>query len=240
MSSLRHFALSRNFDFLLFRFPVYIVHLFTDKGENEMNSKLFVKSVSLLTLLLPAITGNFARAAAPLKKQAAAPAGIILKNQPNSGAVNFLAVGKPSMLKIHGTAKGPVADLSLAGAQLKGSITFELDKLDTGIDLRTHHMKEKYLQVKDYPQAKLTLVDAPVDSAFANNLTNGGDNKFQGSLALHGKVHDISGTFTAKDGLVLAKFPLTLSDYAIDVPKYLGITVAKTVDVDVELPLRKE
>ncbi|HEY8278965.1 MAG TPA: YceI family protein [Bdellovibrionota bacterium] len=167
-------------------------------------------------------------------------AAVPLKNQPGSGKVEFLAVGRPSMLKIHGNAAGPEAALTAAGHQLKGAIEFSLDKLDTGISLRNEHMKEKYLQVKEHPKAKLTLVDAPVDPSFEKDLSNASEKSFRGKLSLHGKEKEVSGTYTAKGGVVQAKFPITLSDFGIDVPKYLGITVADTVNVDVELPLRKE
>ncbi|MGZ3702842.1 MAG: YceI family protein [Bdellovibrionota bacterium] len=168
-----------------------------------------------------------------------ATAAVPLKNTPGSGTVEFLAVGRPSMLKIHGTATGPNATLSLDGTQLKGAVDFEMDKLDTGISLRTEHMKEKYLQVKQYPKSTLTLLDAPVDADFAKSLSNGGEKKFRGKLNLHGKDHEVNGTYTAENGDIKAKFPVTLEDYGIDVPKYLGITVANTVDVNVEIPVKK-
>jgi polyisoprenoid-binding protein YceI len=160
-----------------------------------------------------------------------------LKNDAGTGKVEFLAVGRPSMLKIHGTADGPTANLADDGKQLKGSIDFDMSKLDTGIAMRTEHMKEKYLQVKEYPKATLTLTDAPVDAAFEKSLTSG-EKSFKGKLSLHGKEHEVNGSYTAENGLVKAKFPLTLTDYAIDVPKYLGVTVANTVDVSVEIPLK--
>jgi polyisoprenoid-binding protein YceI len=160
-------------------------------------------------------------------------------NAPGTGNVEFLAVGKPSALKIHGNGAKPEAKLSLDGTQLKGAIEVDLDKLDTGIDLRTRHMKEKYLEVAQFPKATLTLADAPVDAGFAQSLTNSGEKKFRGKLSLHGKEKEVIGTYTAENGTVKAKFPLTLSDFGINLPKYLGITVADTVDVDVEVPLKK-
>lgn len=170
---------------------------------------------------------------------AASAAGIALQNPAGSGMVEFLAIGKPSALKIHGTGASPDAKLSLDKSQLKGSIEFQMDKLDTGISLRTEHMKEKYLQVKEYPKSKLTLLDAPVDADFSKTLSNSGEKKFRGTLSLHGKEKEVAGTYTAQNGDVKAKFPITLSDFGIDVPKYLGITVADTVAVDVEVPLKK-
>lgn len=187
-----------------------------------------LKLALALSLLLPSLS------------IAAAEKPLALKSDPGASKVTFLAVGRPSMLKIHGTASsGPAADLKVEGAQLKGAVDFDMDKLDTGIAMRTTHMKEKYLQVKDHPKAKLTLVDAPVDAGFATSLTNSGEKPFKGMLALHGKEKEVSGTFTAKDGVVQAKFPIKLTDFAIDIPSYLGVTVADMVDVAVDLPLKK-
>lgn len=171
---------------------------------------------------------------------AAAEKSIPLISQAGAGKVTFLAVGRPSMLKIHGTAAaGPESSFQLESGQIKGSAQMDMDKLDTGIDLRTRHMKEKYLQVKDHPKATLKLLHAPVDSGFVTSLSNSGENPFKGTLSLHGLEKEVSGTFTAKDGLVQAKFPIKLSDFSIEVPTYLGITVADIVDVTVELPLKK-
>lgn len=185
----------------------------------------------LLSLLLPTIA---LAAAAPAKE------AVVLKADPSASKVTFLAVGKPSMLKIHGTASaGPAGDLKLEGNQLRGAVEMDMDKLDTGIELRTQHMKEKYLQVKEHPKAKLTLTDAAVDEGFAKSLSNAGEKPFKGKLQLHGKEQPVEGTYTAKDGQVQAKFPIKLSDFAIDIPSYLGVTVADMVDVAVELPLKK-
>lgn len=162
-----------------------------------------------------------------------------LTNTAGSGSVEFLAVGKPSALKIHGTASGPEAKLSLDGTKLLGAVDFQMEKLDTGISLRTEHMKNKYLEVQQYPKSTLTLLDAPVDADFAKTLSNKGEKDFRGKLSLHGKEKEVNGKYTAENGVVKAKFPITLSDFAIDVPKYLGITVADNVDVSVEVPLKK-
>ncbi len=171
---------------------------------------------------------------------ASASAAIPLKSNAGEGTVNFLAVGRPSMLKIKGEAKGPEAKLNLDGEKLSGAISFSLEKLDTGIALRNEHMKEKYLEVKTHPTATLTLTDVAVDPAFGLSLTNGSEKPFRGKLALHGKEQEVNGTYTASAGNIIATFPLKLSDFAIDIPSYLGVKVAEDVAVSVELPLRKE
>lgn len=156
------------------------------------------------------------------------------------GSVNFLAVGKPSMLKIHGKAPGPKSNFQLENGMLKGVAEFSLDSLDTGIELRNQHMKEKYLQTKEFPLATLTLTEAAVGDQFPQTLAIDGEKPFQGKLKLHGVEKDVSGKFSGKDGKISAKFQVKISDFGIDVPSYLGVTVTDTVDVTVELSLKKE
>jgi polyisoprenoid-binding protein YceI len=164
----------------------------------------------------------------------------VSKFQATEGTVNFLAVGKPSMLKIHGKAPGPKANFSLEKGNLSGSSEIAMDSLDTGIELRNQHMKEKYLQTKEFPSAVFTLKEAPVGESFLRSLSIDGEKLFKGSLKLHGVEKGVEGKFTAKDGKVLAKFQVKISDFGIAVPSYLGITVTDTVDVNVDLALKKE
>lgn len=169
----------------------------------------------------------------------AADAAIQLKALPEAAEVNFLAVGKPSMLKIHGKANGANAQLKSANGNLSGSAEFLLEKLDTGISLRNEHMKEKYLKVKEFPKATLTLIDAPVAADFEKTLSSG-EKPFRGKLNLHGIEKEVSGFFSVNQAKVDAKFDLKLSEFGIELPSYLGITVAELVNVTVSLPLQKE
>lgn len=189
-----------------------------------------------MTNMILALLFALSSSAAPSKGKVEAPSFQVL---PEKSAVHFLAVGRPSMLKIHGTStEGPKGNLKLEGSKLLGEVSVAVSKLDTGIALRTEHMKEKYLEEKKYPEAKLTVLDAAVEPAFATTLTNK-EAPFRGKLALHGKEKEVSGTFQAENGKLTAKFPVNLTDFAIEVPKYLGVTVAEQVDVDVELGLQK-
>ena len=52
---------------------------------------------------------------------------------------------------------GSTTDLSVAEADGNVVVTVPLANLNTGIDLRDHHMKEKYLEVPKYPSAVLTI-----------------------------------------------------------------------------------
>ena len=181
-----------------------------------------MKTLILLTALIPSI--GFA--------------AVNLKSA--GGTVSFLAVGKPSMLKIRGKAADPAAQLKVDGGILSGTATVEMARFETGIGLRDKHMKEKYLQVEQHPKAVLTITQAKVGPDFEKTLSTAGELPFEGKLGLHGKEGVVKGTFSAKDGAVTAKFPLTLSDYAIEIPSYLGVTVAENVDVEASLPLARE
>jgi polyisoprenoid-binding protein YceI len=161
-----------------------------------------------------------------------------------TGSSEFVAVGKPSALKIHGQSKdGLSGSLSLDGTSVAGTIIFAVEKLDTGVELRDHHMKEKYLETKTFPDAKLEIDKLKLA---ANPQTDGfksADLPFAGQLTLHGVTHPITGTIdlNTSSGITKGegKFEVKLSDYKIDVPSYLGITVADTVSVKVHLEAKK-
>src|SRR5438046_2728106 len=77
-----------------------------------------------------------------------------------NGEVEFLATGRPSALKIRGKIKEDAKDaltgkLQVTGANVTGTAKLALDMLDTGIDLRNKHMKEKYLETGKFPTAEV-------------------------------------------------------------------------------------
>src|SRR4051812_34300287 len=74
-----------------------------------------------------------------------------------SGTVEFNATGRPSALVINGKGAAPKGKVAVNGTSVTGSANFDLTSLDTGINLRNDHMKNKYLEVSKYPQATLTI-----------------------------------------------------------------------------------
>ena len=140
------------------------------------------------------------------------------------GEVAFTAIGRPSLLKIRGKGNPAQGEVVLeAGKVQSGRFEFELNTLDTGIGLRDTHMREKYLQVKEHPKAVLLLKSAD-------------ENSFNGELTLHGVTKPITGKVTASEAKKIdASFNIKLSEYAINVPKYMGITVADEVEVVVKI-----
>lgn len=155
------------------------------------------------------------------------------------GSVTFQAVGKPSAIKINGTGEATKGNLALgADKKVAGVLTFDLKSLTTGIDMRDHHMKEKYLEVEKFPTAQLTIKDLAVpDSLLNSTAAEAKDLAFTGKLKLKGVEKDVKGVAQIKrDGANLqltANFSIQIEDFGIDIPKYLGITVANEVKIEV-------
>ena len=128
----------------------------------------------------------------------------------------------------------------IAGANgsptLDGSLAVDLRTLDTGINLRNEHLREKYLEVNKgtgFDTATLSAIDLTGLSTVAPE----GKGSFTGLLTVHGIAKTVTGAVDvrrANGGLrVKASFRLDLSDYGIAKPRYLGIGVTNTVQVEV-------
>mgnify|MGYP000610268938 CR=1 FL=1 len=72
--------------------------------------------------------------------------------------VNFTAVGRPAFIKATGILPIEKADLTLKEGMLTGNIEVPLSKLNSGIETRDEHLKEKYLEVAKYPKAKFLFL----------------------------------------------------------------------------------
>jgi polyisoprenoid-binding protein YceI len=155
--------------------------------------------------------------------------------QKETGSVEFFAVGWPSALKIHGKGTGADGEFEVTGTQVTGSIGFDLGSLETGIGLRDRHMKEKYLETSKFPRASLSLSHLETAKLPESGSFGAMTVPFEGVLSLHGVERPVTGE--AKVSRVgtqvtgAATFWINLAEFGIDVPKYLGITVAEKVQV---------
>lgn len=156
----------------------------------------------------------------------------IYKFEPAKGHVSFLAVGHPSAIKIHGEGTGADGVLTDKSGVLSGNLKFNLSTLKTGIELRDHHVKDKYLEVEKFPQAELKISSLTLPKAGEVK-----DAPFEGTLTLKGEEKPIKGTYSTStsggDTKIDAQFAIRITDYKIDIPSYLGITVADNVTVQV-------
>ena len=165
----------------------------------------------------------------------AAAEGVVFDQ--NSGSVEFHATGRPSAIKIVGKGKSSKGDFSVKDMVVTGSAHFDLASLDTGIETRNTHMKEKYLEVPKFPEAVLTLtkMELPKDFSKESSFTKV---PFTGSLSLHGVDHPVSGAADIsrhEDGVTInATFGLKIADFAIALPTFMGITMADDVQITVQ------
>jgi polyisoprenoid-binding protein YceI len=119
---------------------------------------------------------------------------------------------------------------------LDGEISVDLGTIDTGIALRNQHLREKYLEV-----ARGAGFDKAVLSEIRLGDADGeafqGRTAFTGALLLHGAKRSVSGTAEIRrEGAAVrveASFPLTLTDFGIEPPEYLGVGVANRIIVKV-------
>jgi polyisoprenoid-binding protein YceI len=151
-----------------------------------------------------------------LSLSALAETGVVV--QANlSPAGNFQ--GKSAQVKGVATQKGDTVNAS--------NIIIHLQSLNTGIELRDKHMKDKYLEVGKFPDAVLTEA-------------HGQGGKGTGKLKIHGVEHEVTGTYEIVGGKELtANFPIHLSDYKIEGIRYMGVGVKDEANITVTLPLQQ-
>lgn len=155
-----------------------------------------------------------------------------------SGSVEFLAVGKPSFIKIRGRGENPQGVLVATQSGISGVVSFNLDSLDTGINLRNEHMKQKYLETPKFPKAELTITKMTLPPSFWSlDVVSLENISYEASLSLHGVKKTVNGMAQVerqKNTLdVKSDFKLKLKDFEINTPSFKGITVAEDVDVHI-------
>jgi len=142
-------------------------------------------------------------------------------------------------------AKTPalVGTLALAGSHplaLGGDLVVDLKTLETGIGLRDDHMRNEYLEVgKGDGFDKAVLSDLQLGEVDPGAFQ--GRTAFTGNLALHGVKAKVKGQADVhREGATVrvdATFPVTIADYGIAKPQYLGVGVRSEVQVKVSLVL---
>lgn len=133
------------------------------------------------------------------------------------------------VLKPAGNFKAKTTEVK--GAAIKNGDTYqaenivvELANLQTGIELRDKHTK-KHLEVEKYPQAILLKA-------------TGKGGKGEGIVKIRDIEQKISGTFETEGNILVAHFPLKLSDFKITGIKYMGVGVDDTVQLTVKVPVK--
>jgi hypothetical protein len=162
-----------------------------------------------------------------------------LRLEKSGCAVDFQATSAPAAVRISGSLRpgnSCSGALVLMGGQLTGSVFVALDALDTGIALRSRHLKEKYLETAKFPTAELTLGAVAVPEGSSD--FDFPKLPFQATLKLHGAERPIEGTASVRrqsGKLKFAlRFDLRLSEFSIPSPDFLGVKAADGVLVKAE------
>jgi polyisoprenoid-binding protein YceI len=150
--------------------------------------------------------------------------------------VEFEGTGKPSLLKIHGSSEQKIEGYFVFdGKKISGKAVFNLESLDTGIDLRNEHMKTRYLEVAKFPKAELEIKEIVLSKEF-NPKSFQVSGPFKGILQLHGISRPVSGKINMKvddDELeVECEYTLSIADFKIQRPSYANISMTDEVKVN--------
>jgi polyisoprenoid-binding protein YceI len=179
-----------------------------------MNRRLRLVPVISAALLVTGLVSASARA--PVVKES---------------AVKFEAAA-PAGLKINGESSGVKA--SEAAGKIK--LTAPTTEFHTGIGLRDKHLREA-IEADKHPDATLVFDKSAIklpESGSANGTTSG-------ALTFHGvtKTAPFNYTITKKGDAyqVHAEFSVTLTDYQVKKPCYLGVCVGDMVKIAADLTI---
>jgi polyisoprenoid-binding protein YceI len=152
---------------------------------------------------------------------------------------------------INGTANGITGTVSFNVSDfpntLKGRLSVQVTSLNTGIELRNHHLQSpNWLNAEKYPE-----ISFMIKSVF--DLKQAADNKLEfkvkGDFTLHGVTKEVTASADATyldesdqtrkrapgDLLgIRAKFSINLSDYDVD-NAIIGAKVSEKIDIEVNM-----
>jgi polyisoprenoid-binding protein YceI len=127
---------------------------------------------------------------------------------------------------------------------VQAHVVVELKNLKTGKKLRDKHMHENHLETDEFPRVSFTATE--LVGATARELSVGRSVSFRirGTFDLHGVQRTIEApveaTLVDAEHLhVVARFPVLLSDYQIERPKFLFMKLGEEQQITVDFVARK-
>lgn len=142
-------------------------------------------------------------------------------------SVAFTATG-PGGLKIVGTT----SELAVADDGQTVTVSVQLRALDTKIELRNKHMREKYLEVEKFPTAVLVVPRAELRVPQTGDVSA----EANGVMKIHGKERPVRFKYTAKRSgaqmAVSGVVRVNIKEFGIEEPSFMGASVKPDVDVN--------
>lgn len=156
-------------------------------------------------------------------------------NQIVKSKIAFTAVGKPAFIKANGVVPLKESKLTIKDNKLSGMVVVDISKLDSGIELRDTHLKDKYLHTAKFPIATLTIKDQAISASSSSH-------KITGELTFHNVTKPISfdANVSLENNVVKLKSDLSflLTDFNVELPSFQGITAADKVKLNVETEIK--
>lgn len=146
-------------------------------------------------------------------------------------AVKGASVGFAAKANVGMVIEGTTAAIAVDEDAKNVTLTVSLTSLTTGVELRDKHMKETYLEVPKFPEAKLVIEKSCLSLPEAGEKSG----ECPGAFTLHGETKGVTVKYKAsvagKSVDVDASFVANFLDHGVQEPKYMGIKVKPLVDV---------
>jgi polyisoprenoid-binding protein YceI len=173
-------------------------------------------------------------------------------NVTSDGKNYAMFTSEATLETIHGRTSGVSGTIDADPANAsdaKVNVSIDLTTLDTGISMRNDHMRNKFLQVEQFPKAEFKSVSVTGAKSVAANKP--ADLTVTGDLTIHG----VTKRVTAPVRVVLipeseltkasrgpgdwihatAEFAIKLSDFGIEVPQTLGMKLSNDIALKLDL-----
>lgn len=126
----------------------------------------------------------------------------------------------------------------------RGELRVGLATVDTGIELRNEHLRNGYLELDRGPEFRHAVLSGIALDEPPPDRPGRHETRFSGTLTLHGVRRAVEGDaeLRSRNGRlhVEAAFSLSLDEFDIPPPRYLGIGVRDTIEVTVRLEAARD
>lgn len=151
--------------------------------------------------------------------------------------LKFETTGRPTLVRIEGKSEHEcTGKLVHDGTKVvESEFVMPLDKIDTGIQLRNKHLRENYLHVDKFPNAKLKITNA---ENFKEQLDGGlkKSSKLEATIEIHGKEAPIlDGSYEVQGKKATVKFAVDLPSHGVEQPSFMGVKIVDKVNATVTL-----